>query len=475
MVGKQDNNGTLETIQLQNLINSLDDLYYFLSPDGKLQKWNDSLPEVTGYTNEKLAGMDALEFFGEEDAEKVTEAITTTVSEQRKVCIEADLKTKAGDTIPYEFTGNPTTEDTGEVIGITGVGRVLTERKQRTQQLRQFREAVEHAGHAVYITDPDGTIEYVNPAFENITGYEADKALGETPDILNSGEHDEAFYETLWETITTGESWNGVLVDEAATGEKIILNHTITPLTDDGGNVEKFVAIAQDISKLKDREQTLEDQRDNLEVLNKVVRHDIRNNLQLVLGYAESLKYNVGPEGEEQMEKILDSAREAVDITTSAREITEVLLKSETDLCPVDLRVVVRDQIDEIQSSNDSVVVNTDTIPDVKVRADDMLNSVFRNLVQNAITHTDKDLAKVTVSGATTEEIVRISIADNGPGIPDNQKDEIFEEGTTALDSDGTGLGLYLVDTLVDRYNGTVSVEDNEPEGSVFTVELPYL
>ncbi|MEF8772750.1 sensor histidine kinase [Halodesulfurarchaeum sp.] len=115
------------------------------------------------------------------------------------------------------------------------------------------------------------------------------------------------------------------------------------------------------------------------------------------------------------------------------------------------------------------------TILTVEVLADNMLESVFRYLLRNAITHNNKEVPEVTVSATTTEEVARIRIADNGPGIPDDRKDQIFEEGETGIDSEGTGLGLYLVQTLVDRYEGQIWIDDNDPEGSVFVVELPIV
>jgi signal transduction histidine kinase len=104
-----------------------------------------------------------------------------------------------------------------------------------------------------------------------------------------------------------------------------------------------------------------------------------------------------------------------------------------------------------------------------------MLQSVFRNLVKNAIEHNDKTVPEVTVSVSERDDTVLARVADNGPGIPDEQRSEIFGKGEKGLESDGTGIGLYLVSTLVDQYGGDVWIEDNEPEGTVFTVELPKL
>ncbi|MGM0592420.1 MAG: sensor histidine kinase [Halobacteriota archaeon] len=102
-----------------------------------------------------------------------------------------------------------------------------------------------------------------------------------------------------------------------------------------------------------------------------------------------------------------------------------------------------------------------------------MLGSVFRNLLKNAIQHNDKEVSEVTVSTVPEGDHVVVRIADNGPGVPDGQKEDIFGKGKKGLESEGTGIGLYLVQTVVEGYGGQVWVEDNEPEGAVFAVRLP--
>lgn len=102
-----------------------------------------------------------------------------------------------------------------------------------------------------------------------------------------------------------------------------------------------------------------------------------------------------------------------------------------------------------------------------------MLSSVFRNILENAVRHNDEETPEITVSSEEDTETIQIRIADNGPGIPDNQKDAVFGKGEKGLDSPGSGIGLYLVHTLTDQFGGKVWVEDNEPKGTVFIVELP--
>jgi signal transduction histidine kinase len=98
---------------------------------------------------------------------------------------------------------------------------------------------------------------------------------------------------------------------------------------------------------------------------------------------------------------------------------------------------------------------------------------VFKNLLENAVQHNDEGTPEVTVSCIEHPEIVRVKIADNGPGVPDDKKRTVFGKGEKGFDSSGTGIGLYLVATLVEQFGGDVSIEDNDPKGSVFVVELP--
>jgi PAS domain S-box-containing protein len=340
-------------------------------------------------------------------------------------------------------------------------------------QGEQFQSAVEQTAHSVYITDTDGVIEYVNPAFEAITGYSREEALGQRASLLQSGEHDEAFYEELWETIMAGEQWEAQIVDETKSGERITLEQTISPLTTADGEVEKFVAVAQDITERKRYQRQLEEQRDDLELLNQVLRHDIRNDLQLVMAYAEMLEDHVDEAGEEYLTGIRESAENAVELTSTARNLSEVMLQSNIENTSVPLRMVVDQQVDEVRASySDASVRVDDSVPSVNVVANTMLGSVFRNLLKNAIQHNDKPVPEVTVSATDHGDHVTVRIADNGPGIPDDAKETIFGKGEKGLESGGTGIGLYLVQSLVESYGGQVHVEDNDPDGSVFTVEL---
>jgi len=247
------------------------------------------------------------------------------------------------------------------------------------------------------------------------------------------------------------------------------------PETADSASSETADGTDSETGGNADPEEALKRQRDDLRLLNQVMRHDIRNDLQLVGAYAELLDDHVDEEGKEYLDVIKRNTKSAVALTTTVRDLAEVMLREDAEPSGVPLDRVLSQQVEEIRSAYTEAVFTVEgSFPDRKVVADEMLSSVFRNLLRNAVQHNDETPPKVTVSATVDEEegVVEVRVADNGPGIPEGQRDEVFGKGEKGLDSPGAGIGLYLVRSLVEIYGGDVWIEDNEPKGSVFVVRL---
>lgn len=231
----------------------------------------------------------------------------------------------------------------------------------------------------------------------------------------------------------------------------------------------------RDVTERKQYEEQLEQTREELEALNRLVRHDIRNDMSIVLGWAELLEEHVDEQGQEYLTTVLTSGEHILEITELARDYAELVTSGEEiNVRPTSLRSVLQPELDlRRESFPEAEFVVVGEVPDVEVMANEMLGSVFRNLLNNAVQHNDSADPVVEVTCDVDDDDVLVRVADNGPGIPDTQKESLFGKGETGLDSAGTGIGLYLVRTLVDQYDGRVRVEDNDPEGAVFHVELP--
>jgi PAS domain S-box-containing protein len=146
--------------------------------------------------------------------------------------------------------------------------RFKSELREKNETLRGFRQAIEHAGHGIFITEPDGTITYANPAIESLTGFSPEEVIGENPRLWKSGKHDEAFYEDMWSEITAGNVWDGEIINEHRGGDLCWVDMTIAPIEDETGDVEGYVAVDTDITERKERELQIQRQNRRLEILN---------------------------------------------------------------------------------------------------------------------------------------------------------------------------------------------------------------
>jgi len=243
----------------------------------------------------------------------------------------------------------------------------------------------------------------------------------------------------------------------------------------DGGRTVGHVLVLRDVTDRRRYEDRLEEQSTQLELLNRLLRHDINNDMTVVRGMIETAVREIDdPEAAERLETALSASAEVTELTRAARDLMRTMLEDTGELSPVALAPVLRQELADIRDAREGATIRVEgNLPDVRVIADDFLASTFRNLLRNAVQHNDKDTPEVTVSATVEGDSVRVTVTDNGPGISPGQREQIFGKHSKGLASTGTGIGLYLVDSLVDNYGGTVAVDDREDdEGTVFTVTL---
>ncbi|MFB6268919.1 MAG: sensor histidine kinase [Halobacterium sp.] len=220
------------------------------------------------------------------------------------------------------------------------------------------------------------------------------------------------------------------------------------------------------------RAEHLEVQRDLLDYLNSLLRHEVLNASNVISGYAALLadEHDEGTPGREYSETI---RRKSDDITTVIEDVRVLLQAADgrSSLEPVDVADVVRTEAAKLTDLDEDVVVDVDAPETVEVPADALLARVFGNLLANAVVHNDSDTPRVSVTVDADDESVVVDVADNGPGIPDADAESLFERPSQRTADHG--LGLYLVRKLVHHYGGRVELRETGPSGSVFRVELP--
>jgi PAS domain S-box-containing protein len=342
------------------------------------------------------------------------------------------------------------------------------------QTVEQYKTFINHSTDVLALLDETGIIQFANPAVEAMLGYDPDELVGQQAfDLLHPDDRAQAadaFDRIAGTPGRSTERHEHRL--RHADGSWVWAESVTTNRTD--SDIGGFVINTREITERKHYEEQLQKTTEQLEALNRVVRHDIRNDMAVIVGWGETLQGNVDGELQDALDHVLQKSHHVIELTEIARDFVRSLVgDDETEVTPVDLEECVRAELATIRESYpDARVRVSGAIPDVSVHANEMLSSVFRNFFENAVQHNDEATPEITVGFVDTGETVRVRVADNGPGIPDTRKEKIFGKGQKGLDSSGTGIGLYLVDTLVDQFGGDVWVEDNDPKGAVFAVEL---
>lgn len=227
-----------------------------------------------------------------------------------------------------------------------------------------------------------------------------------------------------------------------------------------------------------EREATLQRQTDQMEFFHSILRHDVLNGMTVIRGRAEFLADDLEGAHRQDAETIVDWATTIITTIRRVRTVLDTLTGTgDPQLEPVEVSTVLRSEVNRVRSTYPGVEFETDIPGKVTVRANELLGEVLGNVITNAVDHNDVEGLCVSVTVETSEkpdDPVTVRIADNGRGVPDDHKEAIFRrEETGHAKSTGSGFGLFFVDAMVTEYGGEVRVEDNDPKGAVFVIELP--
>lgn len=357
--------------------------------------------------------------------------------------------------------------------------REISQRKSQENELERQANSLELFSVAfpdlAFILDEDGVFQFVlaERNSEELLIADPSEIIGRESGEVLPGELGQTVTENVQEVIASG-SVQDFEYSLAVSGAERWFEARIERLPFELDDERTVVAVVRDITDRKEQETELGDLADELEALNRVVRHDIRNDMSIVLGWAQMLEDHVDGDGKEILEKILASGEHIVELTDIARDYVQSLTQpGDMDVKPVAVRSVLRTEIDlRRESYPEAEFIVIGEIPDMSVKANDMLSAVFRNTLNNAVQDNKGDNPEVIVSAESDDGGVDVRFADNGPGIPDAQKETVFGRGEKGLDSTGTGIGLYLIRTLVEQWDGSVRVHGNEPTGTAFEVRL---
>ncbi len=367
------------------------------------------------------------------------------------------------------------------------MARENEERRRAQEERALLFAAIEQAAEYVLITDAQGIITYVNPAFERVTGYSREEAIGKSPRILKSGRQDMAFYESMWSVLSSGSVWRGQLVNRRKDGSTYREEASISPVKAEDSRIVSYVAVKRDVTEATELEARLHAAQ-KMEAVGRLaggVAHDFNNILTTITGYADLLLTGLGEEDPRahEVREILSASRRASGLTRqlltfSRKQVSAprlVGLNAVIENLHAMLRPLIGEDIRlDYELARELWPVLADT---------GQLEQVILNLSVNArdampsggtLTFRTANLRRDAGSPAHAHEQVMLSVRDTGVGMTEEVRSHLFEPFfTTKKAGAGTGLGLATVYGIVNQSQGHIEVVSEPGKGTEFRIFLP--
>ncbi len=435
-----------------------------------------------------------------EDRERAEERINESIRNRTPLFNEYRVLLPSGEVRWINALGNTLYDEQGEAQRMSGICLDITERKRTEDLLRLQSAALNAAANAIVITDRTGLIQWVNPAFCDLTGYTAAEAIGKNPrELVKSGKHDRAFYQDLWDAILAGQVWHGEIINRRKDGSLYTEEETITPVQDAPGEINHFIAIKQDITGRKALEaenQKLTEQFYQSQKMESIgnlaggIAHDFNNLLVPIVGYAElgMMAASPGSKFHTHFQQIKEAGERAANLT---RQILAFSRRQTLEMKLVDLNLVVVEFEKMLRRLiGENISLKAHLAADLPaIEADPgQLEQVLLNLVVNArdaMPHTGQltiETAGVVLDEAYTSKHpeaqpglhVMLAVSDTGYGMDAATRQRIFEPFfTTKPREHGTGLGLSTVFGIVKQHGGNIWVYSEPGQGTTFKIYLP--
>lgn len=469
--------------QFRDAVESISEGFAFFDGAGRLQFWNKTFARLHQSCSDVLVQGTSYDAFYE-----ACEATGV---------YPGSTKHKTGQ--PYEVNTSDGTwmlaSDSPMGDGGTACVRVdITANKHSEVELRKLSRAVEQSPASVIITDTNGIISYVNPKFSETTGYTAAEAIGNRPNMVSSGERPDSEYKDMWATISGGHEWRGEFHNKRKDGSLFWEYASISPIINEKSEITHYLAVKEDITDRKLAMEQLVSAKEQAELASHAktqflanMSHELRTPLNAIIGFSEILKGEMfGPLGNEQYvdytANIYDSGHHLLGVINDILDISRIETGSmEIRESDVDLHAMAQSALEMMHERADSakLTLQSEFGDALRVNGDEMrLKQVMLNLLSNAIKFTPEG-GKVTLSVYTkpTHEAV-ITVQDTGCGIPKDMQTHVLEpfeqvSDIYTRDHEGSGLGLYLVNSFVKLHDGTITIDSEVGQGTTVTVTLP--
>lgn len=452
-----------------------------IDENGNILKYNPASKAKLKLDDEKKNFFD---FFETNDQEELRKIIASCGS-QNKSCehnavIKIENKNIYVEIFIWQFFDNENSEKDKKYYFI--LANDITDRKAREEELQRFYYVAENTVNPLQITDIDGRMIYVNPAFLKVSGYNKEELIGENPKIFGSKKQMKKFWAEMWNTIKAGKVWIGDVENRKKNGEPFYTQLLISPILDEDQKVTGYFGIHRDLSEKKTLEkQLIQTQKmESIGTLAAGIAHEVGNPLASISALVQVAQRTTTDDSvkeklelvKSQVNRISKIIRDLVDFSRPSNyefQLTDINKNLEEAVEITKVGIKAKDINFELDLNK-----NLPLLPLVA----DQIQQVFVNILLNAtdaLIESKKLNKKITVKSYIDEEDnVVISFTDNGTGISEENLSKIFEPFfTTKKEGKGTGLGLWVSYGIIKSFNGEIKVSSIYNQETTFTIILP--
>jgi PAS domain S-box-containing protein len=467
------------------LFDSFPDMCFILDNKENIQDINISARIKLDIPRNEEDNFSFTELIGEEWKEQTRKELEKCLKDYKSKIIESRL-ISGKNVFDVELLISPYTEqsDNGRFDHIIILARDITESRKKDLDLLRFYNIAEKTVFPLQITSLDGTMLYVNPAYEAASGYTKEEVIGNNPNIFSSGKHPKSFWAKMWETIKSGRVWVGEVENKRKDGSPFYAQVLISPILDNEGKVFGFFGVHRDISekKLLERQLVHSQKMESIGTLAAGIAHEVGNPLASISALVQVIQRTTDDTFVKEKIELIKS--QVTRISKIIRDLVDFSRPSNYELRLSDINQNIQEAVNitRVGAKAKDIIFDfkkQNNIPLLPL-VSDQIEQVFINILLNAVdsfsepSSKNKKEKRITISTDISDDSVNITFEDNGSGIRDEHLIKIFEPFfTTKKEGKGTGLGLWVSYGIVKSFQGDITVRSKLGEGTTFVISLP--
>ncbi|MCK9425934.1 MAG: PAS domain S-box protein [Ignavibacteriaceae bacterium] len=459
---------------------------FVLAENGTILKLNEAALQFFPSSNSKITGEKFSKILAPTSVLRFEDALFASIKNNTSAEFEISMQSFDANIYDVNIYISPFINEMDGGKNVLIVGKDFTSEKKKESEFLRFYSVAQNTVNPLQITDLNGKMNYVNPAFERASGYKKDELIGQNPNIFGSKKHSKEYWEAMWRTISSGKVWLGEVENKKKSGESFHTRLLVSPIIDETQKVVGYFGVHHDLTDKKILEKQLihTQKMESIGTLAAGVAHEVGNPLASISALVQIVQRETDDNFiKEKLELV---KKQITRISKIIRDLVDFSRPSDYELKSTDINDNLKEAIEIVKVGKKTKDINfishlDESLPSVPLIAD-QVQQVFVNILINAVDAIAEKKEKyiieeesfIKVSTSIKDATIKVIFDDNGIGIPEQSLSKVFEPFfTTKKEGKGTGLGLWVSYGIIKSSHGEIKVESSYKKGTKFIINFP--